>query len=243
MPRTGVISLLSLLKTMPGSIERPGPPPRIPLKVLDRMSHPAGLTTLRLEPLPRPWTPGDCIAVYAPAGGASRPYSLAGGRDARYIELLVRRIEGGEISSWLTGLQAGDRCEVSPPFGWFRPMEPPAAPKVYVATGSGMAPFLSALRSGHPPAQRILWGVRDRGDAVFTEELPGVEVFVSRGDPGPWRRGRVTDGLVCGGALPAGTHVYACGLDAMIDDVAARVEGFAGGEGLPLHRECFFTRG
>ena len=207
----------------------------------ERIAHPAGLTTLRLDPLPLPWTPGDCIAVYAPEGGVSRPYSLAGGREAPYIELLVRRIDGGEISPWLCDLEAGARCEVSPPFGWFRPMDPAGAPKMYFATGSGIAPFLSALRSGHPPVHRILWGVRDRGDAVFTEELPGVEVFVSRGDPGSWREGRLTQALE-ETSPPAGSHLYACGLDAMIDDVAAWAERLSGQETPPLHRECFFTR-
>lgn len=225
---------------MPRLVKRAEPPPRIPLKVLERVVHPAGLVTLRLEALPVEWRPGDCVAVYGPESGHSRPYSLSGGTGDPYTELLIRRIDGGEISPWLCGLRPGRICEVSPPFGWFRPGGPGDAPKIQFATGSGIAPFLSGLRSGCAPAEKVLWGVRDAGDVVFVDEIPNLEVWVSRGDPGPWNRGRLTGGLD-GIAPPPDAHLYMCGLDAMMDDVAAWAK--AGGVGeRRLHRECFFTR-
>lgn len=194
---------------------------------------------VRLDPLSLPWSPGDCIAVYGPDGSTTRPYSLSGGVDAGEVELLVRRISGGTVSDHVTRLRAGDRVDVSPPFGWFHPAKPVGAPKIFFATGTGIAPFLSAVRSGAEMPGRVYWGVRDAEDVCCGEEFDDLRVCVSRGEPGPWTRGRLTERL---DEVPIGpdTHYYACGLDRMIEDVAAFLSAHGVTEDR-IHRECFFT--
>jgi len=224
---------------MPKSIEIPGPPPRIPLTLREVTSSPGGLFRLKLDPLPMPWHPGDCIAVYAPGSGKSRPYSLAGGTGEPWTELLVRRIEGGLVSDGLTQLSPGATLEVSPPFGWFRPAEPEDAAKIYLATGSGIAPFWSAIRSGGKAPSRVFWGVRDAGEILCPDAFPSLDIWISRGKPGAHHAGRLLQGLESL-VLEEGVHVYACGLDRMIEDSAEILRG----RGLPedrFHRECFFT--
>lgn len=180
--------------------------------------------------------PGDCVGVYGPEAGLSRPYSLAGAAGAEELELLIRHIPGGRVSDWLFHLPVGSEVEVSPPFGWFHPGEPARARQVWVGTGSGVAPFLSALASGGVRPVQGWWGVRTAADAEGID-WPGA-VCVSRGEPGRHRRGRVTD-FRAEIERSADTHYYLCGLDAMIEEVSCflRAGGIAEGQ---IHRECFF---
>ncbi len=224
---------------MPRRVEIPGPPPRIPLTVHEVRASPGGLVVLKLDPLPVPWEPGDCIAVYAPDSGVSRPYSLSGGRQDPWTELLVRRIPGGRVSEWLTGLCAGMSIDVSPPFGWFRPAEPPDAPKLYVATGSGIAPFWSAIRSGAHAPSKVLWGIRNRGDLLNEDLFPDLEVWLSRETAAGYHAGRLTLALETI-PLEEGVHIYACGLDRMIE-ASFEILHRRGVPAERFHRESFFT--
>ncbi len=193
-----------------------------------------------------PFVPGDCMALYAADGRVSRPYSLASGTGEEVLRFVIRRMAGGEVSPYLAGRRVGDRVRVSPPFGWFRPGEHTAErPAVFVATGTGIAPFLSHFRS-RPDAPRslCLYGVRQRADAVDAEWLAGRSDFhlaVSRERARGAFHGRVTE-LLPTLALPPEADFYLCGLDAMIDEVTVWLEG----RGVPLeriHRECFFNAG
>ena len=151
--------------------------------------------------------------------------------------------------------QPGDFVTVSHSFGWFRPKGQSSKNPVsvrpgsdgtptFVATGTGIAPFLAWLRSvpdAAPP--RLFYGVRQLADAVYTDELQNrcvLELFVSRESaPPPIRRGRVTEALAESAVIPNG-HYYLCGLDTMIDEGTRMLEA----RGVPItsiHRECFFN--
>lgn len=217
------------------SIEIPGPPPRRAARVVSVRPHAGGLFTLTLDAGPVPFTPGDCIAVYGPDGKSTRPYSLSGGSGEAFLELLIRRIPGGMLSDWLARRQVGERIEITPPFGWFRPAEPAGAPKIWFATGSGIAPFLSAIRSGADSPVACYWGVRTAED-LDGIDFPGVIPCISRGQGAT---GRITEHLQQVRTDPD-NHYALCGLDAMIEEVSRYLEG----RGVPadhLHTECFFT--
>jgi ferredoxin-NADP reductase len=113
------------------------------------------------------------------------------------------------------------------------------ADRLFFATGTGIAPFLSALRSGISPPRLLLWGMRH--PLTWPEDLSGISCLrcLSRGNAPGCLPGRLTDRLA---EIPlrGEPHVYACGLDRMIEQVCAHFTA----RGLPtthLHRECFFT--
>jgi len=222
---------------MPRKIQLSEAPPRIQLKILSSECIGDDIYIVRLSQPKASWVPGDCIAVYGPnQSPISRPYSLSGSIKASYLELWVRRFEDGEISNYLCGLRAGDSLEISPPFGWFRPVEPEGAGKIYFATGTGIAPFLSAIRSGSSSSVQIFWGLRH--PVELTDPFP-VRRFLSKSTDPQYENGRVTrilDEVV----YSENTHFYACGLDRMIEEVL----GYFSSKGVDesrLHRECFFT--
>ncbi len=195
--------------------------------------------TLRLERNGLAFVPGDCLALYGEDGRTSRPYSIASGTGEPGLEFLIRRIPGGAVSDWLATRRPGDRIRVSPPFGWFRPADPPEAPKIYFATGTGISPFLSAARSGAVPPIQLFFGVRRASNLLGGGFKAGeCHACVSRETVPGTHGGRITE-LFDRIRIDPTAHYYACGLDTMIDDVAVYLEG----RGIPcthLHRECFF---
>jgi ferredoxin--NADP+ reductase len=206
--------------------------------------HSPGVFELQLERGGVNFVPGDCMALYAEDGKTSRPYSVASGLDEDILRFVVRRMPGGVVSPYLADRRPGDTVRVSPPFGWFRPGRPPQpAPFVFIATGTGISPFLSHFRSRpEAPPLQCLYGVRTLKDAVdyeWVRTMCPLKVAVSRERAKGHHHGRVTDFLDDMPVAPD-IHYYLCGLDAMIDEVTRWLEENEV-EITHIHRECFFN--
>jgi len=190
------------------------------------------------------FTPGDCVAI-SHADGTSRPYSVSSAVHDETLRFVIRRMPGGIVSEWIAERRSGDEIEISPPFGWFRPgrSSNDDDPSVFVATGTGIAPFLSALRSYRDMDPKCcLYGVRKKSDAVEMDYLQGrcpITLCVSGEPASSHHHGRVTDMLKKIPISPE-THYYLCGLDAMIDEVSAWLEQ-RGVHFSHIHREVFFN--
>lgn len=213
-------------------------------KVIDINWRTDGIYELQLERKDMKFVPGDCVALYGKDGKVSRPYSFASSPHEEVLRFFIRRMEGGEVSPHLGALRVGDEVKLSPPFGWFRPGQAgDSAASVFIATGTGIAPFLSYLRTfPEKPPRRCLYGVRERGDALDVEWLRthcDLSLAVSREAAPDAHHGRVTD-LLDEVPLTADTHYYLCGLDAMIDQVTDWLEE-KGIDITRIHRECFFN--
>jgi len=188
------------------------------------------------------FVPGQCAVLFA-ADDDSRPYSISSGAEEPVLRFLLRRFSGGALSNWLADRRPGDTVRVSLPFGEFRTAESKEA-VVFIATGVGISPFLSALRSRcfAPENVRCLYGVRTLEDAVPVPTLRNrvaLHLAVSREEAEGHFHGRVT-GLLETLTLPDEADYYLCGCDAMIDDVydlllARNVPSFR------IHTEVFFS--
>ena len=174
----------------------------------------------------------------------SRPYSIASGIHESVLRFLIRKIPNGRISGYLASRRPGDCVRLSRPFGWFHPGQNGIdTPMVFVATGTGIAPFLSYLRSDptQAPAQ-CLYGVRQLNDAVGLRCLQDhchVGLAVSRQSVPDTFHGRVS-GLLNGLTVTPKYHFYLCGLDAMINTVGNWLET-RGVDPFNIHREVFFN--
>jgi ferredoxin-NADP reductase len=171
---------------------------------------------------------GQCAVLFHEQDD-SRPYSISSHPEDTALRFLIRRISGGFLSNWLAERRPGDRVRVSAPFGGFRPAAG-EGPSVFVATGVGIAPFLSVLRGSRGGRRDIvcLYGVRRPGDAVerrLLGERSALHLAVSREKEAPHFCGRVT-GLIDALPLPPGATFYLCGYDAMVDEVFDRLLRF-----------------
>ncbi len=188
------------------------------------------------------FAPGNCVALFNDAR-ESRPYSIAAGNREDVLRFLIRRLPGGTVSNWLATRKPGDEVRVSGPFGWFRPgQSEPGERSVFIATGTGIAPFLSYLRSfPDRTPEACFYGVRNEVDAFAIDELQRCRQFrlaVSREHANGYFRGRVT-GLLEQVPIASDIHYYLCGLDAMIDETGRRLED-VGVAFAKIHREVFF---
>lgn len=224
----------------PPSMNSTGPTTRHRVLHLQRIDE--DLFVLELERHDLAFVPGDCVALHSESG-VSRPYSIASGDGEATLRFLVRELPGGAVSSWLGSRKPGDVVRVSASFGWFRPgpgVE--GAPFVFIATGTGIAPFLSyALSRGRTPPERILYGVRKKAHAIGHDLLQmfcPVQLAVSRETVPGHRQGRVTD-LLSEWNIRRDTQVYLCGLESMINEVGERLQAL-GIDLFNIHREVFF---
>lgn len=201
-----------------------------------------------------------------------RSYSIASApAERREIEFYVALVPGGRFTPLLWSLRVGERLWMDPAargeFGLAR--VPREAELLLVATGTGLAPFVSMLRAA-PASERwsralVVHGVRHPGELGYRAELearaardPKVRYapVVSRPEPAEaWNglTGRVQAVLepsrlraLAGFELdPARVHVLLCGNPEMLRDVGALLEprGFrldgAGGAG-NLHVESYW---
>jgi ferredoxin--NADP+ reductase len=216
-----------------------------------------GLVTLRVAAATDPLVPGQFHNLALAKGEAwiRRSYSVASAPGAP-LEFFVTRVEDGDLTPELTDLPVGSRLWVEPrPRGYFTLEVVPPVPELWMwATGTGLGPYLSMLRTPAAVArfQRIVLvhGVRQGAHLAYAEELealsasrPGwftrIPVVSREAVPGALH-GRVTtlfaDGSVerrAGAILsPERAHVLLCGNPAMVEQMAELL----GERGLRRHR-------
>ena len=108
---------------------------------------------------------------------AERSYSIASAPEDGRVELLVERLDDGEVSPYLTDeLRAGDGLELRGPIGgWFAWEAREGGPLLLVAGGSGIAPLMAMIRhrraAGNDVPVRLLFSSRSYEEIIFREEL------------------------------------------------------------------------
>jgi benzoate/toluate 1,2-dioxygenase reductase component len=183
-----------------------------------RLDRPAGFDFL----------PGQGICLGE--GPGEREYSLASGRDESRLTLCIRRVLNGPLSSWLSEAPLGQQLFFTGPHGFFT-YRSSSRPAVFVATGTGIAPFLSMARSGYE-GFTVVHGVRTGEELYYGQSLRAIAhryiPCLSEGNaPGAFD-GHVTGWLK--GHLPPGSYdFYLCGRREMVRDVTWLVdENFPG---------------
>ena len=189
------------------------------------------------------FTPGDSVALFSEDESDSRPYSISSGINEPVLRFLIQRMPKGNVSDYLSSLGPGKTIRISEPFGWFRPGHNiDDQPFVFIATGTGIAPFMSYFYAyPEKPPQVLLYGVRWLEDAIdlsYLQSCCPVKLAISRESVPSFTHGRVTDVLPTIPFKPE-THFYLCGLDAMIDEVTAWLENSKVNFSR-IHREVFF---
>jgi len=186
---------------------------------------------------------GQFVSLSADCGGkaVTRAYSLASAPHAdNRFELCLNRVEQGHISPKLFAMQPGDSIDMRPPLGMFVLRQPPRE-AVFIATGTGIAPFRAMLQADltvESPAITLLFGVRYESHLMYRGEFTAMaETFpqfrfwptLSRPEL-HWtgRAGHVQAHLdeALGGRRDV--DIYLCGLKQMDDDVRAilKAQGF-----------------
>ena len=164
---------------------------------------------------------------------ATRAYSIASSANrTNAIELVLNRVADGAGSGYLFGLREGDATAFRGPMGTFVLRDSPRD-LLFVATGTGIAPFRSMLWSlaeaSSSRAITLVWGLRSERDVYYQDELislrerlPRFSFITTLSQPtGGWRgtAGRVTGLVEARVASVANLEAFVCGSGGMIRDV------------------------
>lgn len=150
-----------------------------------------------------------------------REYSVYNGESDNFLEILVRAIEFGKISGKLKRLKPGDEIGVDGPFGFFRfDPEKFLPPKfLFIATGTGVSPFHSFVRTYPDLDYQLIHGVRFGSEAYDRADFEKEKIALcTSGDENGDFYGRVTDYL-SGKEIDTNTQCFLCGNSEMIYEV------------------------
>lgn len=114
-----------------------------------------------------PFKPGQTVKLSLDGDLPPRIYSICSGPDDPALSVLYNIKEDGALTPRLACLSAGDSIEVSDPGGTFIGTPEPA---LWIATGTGIAPFYSMLRAGMGHDKTLLHGVRYVSQFYFDTE-------------------------------------------------------------------------
>ena len=170
-----------------------------------------------------------------------RAYSIASPpEDSNKFALCLNRVQDGFMSNFLCDMKEGDEIGCQGPFGDFI-LRPPMRDTIFIATGTGIAPFRSMLRwllnsnPESPPDGRVrhqdkqlylIFGNRTEKDIYYHDEFLRLATehanlhylpTLSRGGP-DWQglRGYVQEHVSAIARGRTDMHAYICGLDKMV---------------------------
>ena len=178
------------------------------------------------------------VRLTAPDGyQAERSYSVGSAPEASEVELVIERLDDGEVSPFFHEVvMPGDAIELRGPIGGhFVWRKDDGGPVLLVGGGSGVVPLMSMLRARAAAAPEVpmalVYSARTVGGVIFRDELlaraeaePGLAVYVTVTRERPtdrrFRAGRIDAafmGEVLAGLGGPPRHTYVCGADAFVD--------------------------
>jgi ferredoxin--NADP+ reductase len=167
-----------------------------------------------------------------------RAYSIGSSPSQRdYLEFYVAVVPNGALTTRLAALKEGDRLFTQPKVTGTFTLDGISGDRnlILVSTGTGLAPFMSMVRTGNVWTSNrrvtVVHGVRFPADFAYADELKGYQAadrdlvylpIASRaGDDYTGHKGRIQrlfdDGLV--NPNPDTDSVFLCGNPAMIEDM------------------------
>jgi ferredoxin/flavodoxin---NADP+ reductase len=153
---------------------------------------------LRFDRNDRPFKAGQHVILGIKNENNAREYSVYSGENDDYFEVLIKEVLEGDVSRRLKKLRPGSQLQMDGPLGFFS-MEPETTENhkvVLIATGTGIAPFRSFVRSYPGLNYHVLHGVR-HGNEFYdkADYAPGRFTLCTSGDQEGDFHGRVTDYL------------------------------------------------
>lgn len=182
--------------------------------------------------------PGQYVNVQVPGSDQTRAYSFSSGPSDPEASFVVRNVPQGLMSEWLRErARVGDAISFRGPMGSFylRPLERPV---LFLAGGTGLAPFLSMLAkladdgAASMPIHLIFGVTRDEDRVAidvldaYTRRLPNFSYRCTVADPQSSHphKGYVTAHIDARQLHGGDVDVYLCGPPPMVDAVRSYLD-------------------
>jgi ferredoxin--NADP+ reductase len=177
---------------------------------------------------------GQVIGIALEEEGPRRLYSICSGEQDPQVQILYNVIEEGYLTPRLAGLEQGEPIWITEPRGSFTGIPGPA---VWVAAGTGIAPFYAMFRSGLSNQKTLIHGSRYLDQFYFFDEFSrdlGSRYIrcCSAEEEGSVYHGRVTGFLQEAEFLDPEVKYYLCGSAEMVVETRDVLIG----RGIPFER-------
>ena len=176
---------------------------------------------LRLDRGNLQFSPGQHIIVGLEGELDQREYSIYNGEKDDYLEIMVKEVLEGRVSQQLKNCKPGQLLQVNGPFGSFgmEKFNLFSRKHIFIATGTGISPFHSFVRS-YPGIDYVLFhGVRYNNEAYEKKDYDPSRYFLCTSkESNGGNKGRVTRFLRSYRLEPE-MLFYLCGNNNMIYEV------------------------
>lgn len=169
--------------------------------------------------------PGQRVSLSL--GGHTRDYSIVSTPEEAELIFCIRSVAGGKLSTLLGVANIGTPLSIMGPHGYFI-FKRSSRPAVFVATGTGIAPFCSMARSGVSDFT-LLHGVHLLEDLYYADQFQqSARTYIpclTKADQLPQNafKGKVTEYLEH--HWPSGVYdFYLCGRHEMIRDATLIID-------------------
>jgi benzoate/toluate 1,2-dioxygenase reductase component len=186
--------------------------------------------------------PGQYVQIEVPGAGVMRSYSPATiATKLPGLELLVRLVPGGAMSSWLEShARPDDVVTLRGPYGGFYLREKQRVPHIFVAGGTGLAPIMAMIdgirgAGGQRPPMLLSFGCATPDTLFYLDDialreqwLPSLRtrICVDQGAYGTLHGGNPVSAISQADVTDARTVAYLCGPQPMIASATERLIGF-----------------
>ncbi len=151
----------------------------------------------------------------------NREYSIYSGENEDFIEVLVKEVEDGLVSKQLKKSKPGEQMQIEGPLGFFIIESDlvQTSKFLFIATGSGIAPFHSFIKSYPTMDYKVIHGIRYENESYGKQDFEKSRyIACTSGEKKGDFHGRVTD-YIKQNPVSTDTHCFLCGNFDMIHEV------------------------
>jgi len=184
---------------------------------------------------------GQYLSLGLPDEVNMREYSIYSGTADPYLEVLIKEVKEGDVSVILKKTRVGQALNIEGPYGFFTLRDEDIKEKefLFLATGTGISPFHSFVKSYPNLNYNIIHGIRVAKETYGKESYPSSRyVSTTSQDTKGDYKGRLTAYLQNLKVKPT-TLCYLCGNVDMIHDAYDILQS----KGVPvdqIHSEVYF---
>lgn len=176
---------------------------------------------LQFDRLKTPFRAGQHILLGKKGDIQAREYSIYSAEQDDFFEVLIKEVQEGLVSKQLKQMKPGEPVNFENPVGYFtlKDEDIQTGKFLFIASGTGIAPFHSFVRSYPGLDYKLLHGIRYADESYEKDHYDKNRLVLctSRDKKGDFH-GRVTDYLKANPVEDKNTLCYFCGNCEMIHE-------------------------
>ncbi|CAO6124330.1 Hmp Flavodoxin reductases (ferredoxin-NADPH reductases) family 1 [Candidatus Pelagibacterales bacterium] len=136
---------------------------------------------LKVEKKNKTFNAGQFFSIGVLDMPINREYSVCNSANDDYIEFYIRFVENGTLSPKLFNIRVGEYIKVLGAYGEFYLKNFSINKKyLFIGTGTGIAPFLSIIKTHNLKNYIIMHGIRELKDQINILNKENYEIYVSK---------------------------------------------------------------